>query len=59
MRRGLLTALMAIPLIVAAFYGAEKLISRQMLIAQCENDKGSIEDRGVFGDSRCVLGINR
>ena len=55
MRRKLLMALGLTALIVASLHVGTRVIGRRMLIAQCAKDDGVLEDRGVFGESRCVV----
>ena len=55
MRRRLVTALIAIPLFVVAFYVAERFFGRQNTIAICEKEKGTFIDRGLFGKSVCSV----
>jgi hypothetical protein len=54
-RRRLLTAVIAVPLLVLALHVAVRLVGRQILIAQCERDKGAFQDLGLLGNSRCIL----
>jgi len=55
MRRKLLMALGVMALIAASLHVGTRVIGRRMLIAQCAKDNGVLEDRGVFGESRCVV----
>lgn len=56
MRRKLVIAVGAVTLLVASFHVVGRVVGRRMLIARCAQDKGVLEEHGVFGNSRCVVG---
>ena len=58
MRRKVLVALGAIVLIVVSLQVVGRVVGYRMLIDYCAKDKGVFEDRGVFGNSRCVVGTS-